>query len=85
MNETTFIEQEGTEMSSLDKQYTKYLKRMGWTALPDNSFVIVDDGWNYVLTYDEDGLFTLTNTDLQDVYDCSYDLYEMMEDFMHSK
>lgn len=72
-------------MSSLDKQYTKYLKRMGWTALPDNSFVIVDDGWNYVLTYDEDGLFTLTNTDLQDVYDCSYDLYEMMEDFMHSK
>ena len=85
MNETTFIEQEGTEMSSLDTQYTNYLKRMGWTALPDNSFVIVDDGWNYMLTYDEDGLFTLTNTDLQDVYDCSYDLYEMMEDFMHSK
>lgn len=85
MNETTFIEQEGTEMISLDKQYTRYLKRMGWTALPDNSFVIVDDGWNYMLTYDEDGLFTLTNTDLQDVYECSYDLYEMMEDFMHSK
>lgn len=85
MNETTFIEQEGTEMNSLDTQYTKYLKRMGWTVLPDNSFVIVDDGWNYMLTYDEDGLFTLTNTDLQDVYDCSYDLYEMMEEFMHSK
>lgn len=72
-------------MNSLGTQYTKYLNRMGWTALPDNSFVIVDDGWNYTLTYDEDGLFTLTNTDLQDVYDCSYDLYEMMEDFMHSK
>lgn len=72
-------------MNSLDAQHTKYLKRMGWTALPDNSFVIVDDGWNYMLTYDEDGLFTLTNTDLQDVYECSYDLYEMMEDFMHSK
>lgn len=72
-------------MNSLDTQYTNYLKRMGWTALPDNSFVIVDDGWNYMLTYDEDGLFTLTNTDLQDVYDCSYDLYEMMEEFMHSK
>lgn len=85
MNETMFIEQEGTEMSDLDKAYTRYLKRMGWTALPDNSFVIVDDGWNYMLTYDEDGLFTLTNTDLQDVYECSYDLYEMMEDFMHSK
>lgn len=85
MNETTFIERKGTEMSSLDTQYTKYLKRMGWTVLPDNSFVIVDDGWNYMLTYDEDGLFTLTNTDLQDVYECSYDLYEMMEDFMHSK
>jgi len=85
MNETTFIEQEGTEMSDLDKAYTRYLKHMGWTALPDNSFVIVDDGWNYMLTYDEDGLFTLTNTDLQDVYECSYDLYEMMEDFMHSK
>lgn len=85
MNETTFIEQEGTEMSDLGTAYTKYLKRMGWTALPDNSFVIVDDGWNYTLTYDEDGLFTLTNTDLQDVYECSYDLYEMMEDFMHSK
>lgn len=85
MNETTFTEQEGTEMNSLDTQYTNYLKRMGWTALPDNSFVIVDDGWNYMLTYDEDGLFTLTNTDLQDVYDCSYDLYEMMEEFMHSK
>lgn len=85
MNETTFIEQEGTEMNSLSTQYTKYLKRMGWTTLPDNSFVIVDDGWNYMLTYDEDGLFTLTNTDLQDVYDCSYDLYEMMEEFMHSK
>lgn len=85
MNETTFIEQEGTEMNSLGTAYTKYLKRMGWTALPDNSFVIVDDGWNYMLTYDEDGLFTLTNTDLQDVYECSYDLYEMMEDFMHSK
>ena len=85
MNETTFTEQEGTEMNSLGTQYTNYLKRMGWTALPDNSFVIVDDGWNYMLTYDEDGLFTLTNTDLQDVYECSYDLYEMMEDFMHSK
>jgi hypothetical protein len=85
MNETTFIEQEGTEMSDLGTAYTRYLKRMGWTALPDNSFVIVDDGWNYMLTYDEDGLFTLTNTDLQDVYECSYDLYEMMEDFMHSK
>lgn len=72
-------------MNSLDTAHTRYLKRMGWTALPDNSFVIVDDGWNYTLTYDEDGLFTLTNTDLQDVYDCSYDLYEMMEDFMHSK
>ena len=85
MNETTFIEQEGTEMKSLGTQYTNYLKRMGWTALPDNYFVIVDDGWNYMLTYDEDGLFTLTNTDLQDVYECSYDLYEMMEEFMHSK
>lgn len=85
MNETTFIEQKGTEMNSLGTAYTHYLKRMGWTALPDNSFVIVDDGWNYMLTYDEDGLFTLTNTDLQDVYDCSYDLYEMMEEFMHSK
>lgn len=72
-------------MSGLSTTYTNYLKRMGWTALPDNSFVIVDDGWNYMLTYDEDGLFTLTNTDLQDVYECSYDLYEMMEDFMHSK
>ena len=85
MNETTFIKQEGTEMNDLGTAYTRYLKRMGWTALPDNSFVIVDDGWNYMLTYDEDGLFTLTNTDLQDVYECSYDLYEMMEDFMHSK
>ena len=72
-------------MNSLGTQYTKYLTRSGWTALPDNSFVIVDDGWNYILTYDEDGLFTLTNTDLQEVYDCSYDLYGMMEDFMHSK
>lgn len=72
-------------MNSLSPQYTRYLKRMGWTALPDNSFVIVDDGWNYELTYDEDGLFTLTNTDLQDVYECSYDLYEMMEEFMHSR
>lgn len=85
MNETAFIKQEGTEMNDLGTAYTRYLKRMGWTALPDNSFVIVDDGWNYMLTYDEDGLFTLTNTDLQDVYECSYDLYEMMEDFMHSK
>lgn len=72
-------------MNDLGTAYTNYLKRMGWIALPDNSFVIADDGWNYMLTYDEDGLFTLTNTDLQDVYECSYDLYEMMEDFMHSK
>ena len=59
----------------------RYLKGKGWTEVPDGSFVTVDDGWNYELFVDEDGLYTLTNTDLQDVYDCSYDLREMMADF----
>lgn len=65
-------------MSSIDRQY---LKGNGWTEVFDGSFVTADDGWNYELTVDEDGLFTLSNTDLQDVYDCSYDLREMMTDF----
>lgn len=59
----------------------KYLKGNGWTEVFDGSFVTVDDGWHFELTVDEDGLFTLTNTDLQDVYECSYDLREMMIDF----
>lgn len=58
-----------------------YLKINGWTEVFDGSFVIVNDGWNFELTVDEDGLFTLTNTDLQDVYECSYNLREMMTDF----
>lgn len=80
MNEITFIEQKGTEMrmSAMDRQY---LKGNGWTGVFDGSFVTVDGGWHYELTVDEDGLFTLVNTDLQDVYDCSYDLKEMMIDF----
>lgn len=59
----------------------RYLKSKGWTEMFDGSFVTVDDGWNYELTVDVDGLFTLTNTDLHDVYDCSYDLREMMAGF----
>lgn len=58
-----------------------YLKHKGWTALPDGSFVTVYDGWNFEITVDEDGLFTLTNTDLQDVYECSYNLRELLDDF----
>lgn len=65
-------------MSAMDRQY---LKGNGWAEVLDGSFVTVDDGWNFELTVDEDGLFTLTNTDLQDVYECSYDLKEMMVDF----
>ena len=65
-------------MNAMDRQY---LKANGWTEVFDGSFVTVDDGWNYELVVDEDGLFTLTNTDLQGVYDCSYDLKEMMSDF----
>lgn len=65
-------------MNAMDRQY---LKGNGWTENFDGSFVTVDDGWHYELVVDEDGLYTLTNTDLQDVYDCSYDLREMMIDF----
>ena len=65
-------------VNAMDRQY---LRRNGWTEVFDGSFVIVDDGWNYELVVDEDGLYTLTNKDLQDVYDCSYDLREMMIDF----
>lgn len=65
-------------VNAMDRQY---LKGNGWTEASDGSFVIVDDGWHYELCVDEDGLYTLTNTDLQDVYDCSYDLREMMIDF----
>ena len=80
MNETTFIEQKGTEMrlSVMDRNH---LKGNGWTEVFDGSFVTVDDGGHFELTVDEDGLFTLTNTDLQDVYDCSYNLRGMMIDF----
>ena len=80
MNGTTFTELKGTEMrlNAMDRQY---LKGNGWTEVFDGSFVTVDDGWHYELVVDEDGLFTLTNTDLQDVYDCSYDWREMMIDF----
>lgn len=59
----------------------QYLKGNGWTEVFDGSFVIINDGWHYELVVDEDGLYTLTNKDLQDVYDCSYDLREMMIDF----
>ena len=59
----------------------RYLKGRGWTETIDGSFVVVDDGWNYELTVDEDGLFTLMITDLQDVCECSYDLKEMLSDF----
>lgn len=79
MNETTFSEQKGTEMR-MNAADRRYLKGKGWTEIFDGSFVTVDDGWNYELTVD-DGLFTLTNTDLQDVYDCSYDFKELMDDF----
>ena len=65
-------------MSAADRWY---LKGWGWTEVFDGSFVTVDDGWNYELAVDGDGLFTLTNTDLQNVYDCSYDLKGMMADF----
>lgn len=65
-------------MAAADRQY---LKGKGWTEIIDGSFVIVDDGWNFELSVDEDGLFTLVNTDLQDVYDCSYDFREMLSDF----
>lgn len=65
-------------VNAMDRQY---LKGNGWTEVSDGSFVIVDDGWHYELVVDEDGLYTLTNKDLQDVYDCSYDLREMMTDF----
>ena len=65
-------------MNAMDR---RYLKGKGWTEVIDGSFVTVDDGWNYELSVDEDGLYTLANTDLQDVYDCSYDLREMMADF----
>lgn len=65
-------------VNAMDRQY---LKGNGWTEAFDGSFVIVDDGWQYELVVDEDGLYTLTNKDLQDVYDCSYDLREMMIDF----
>lgn len=65
-------------MNAMDRQY---LKGNGWTEAFDGSFVIVDDGWQYELVVDEDGLYTLTNKDLQDVCDCSYDLREMMIDF----
>lgn len=65
-------------VSAMDRQY---LKGNGWTEVFDGSFVIVDDGWHYELVVDEDGLYTLTNKDLQDVYDYSYDLREMMIDF----
>ena len=65
-------------VNAMDRQY---LKGNGWTEVFDGSFVIVDGGWNYELVVDEDGLYTLTNKDLQAVYDCSYDLREMMIDF----
>ena len=80
MNETTFTEQKGTEMR-LNAADRRYLKGYGWTEIFDGSFVTVYDGWHYELVVDEDGLFTLTNTDLQDVYECSYNLREMMIDF----
>jgi hypothetical protein len=65
-------------VNAMDRQY---LKGNGWTEVFDGSFVIVYDGWQYELVVDEDGLYTLTNKDLQDVYDCSYNLREMMIDF----
>lgn len=74
------MEQKGTEMR-LDAMDRQYMNGNGWTELFDGSFVTVDDGWNYELILDNDGLFTLTNTDLQDVYECSYNLREMMADF----
>lgn len=65
-------------VNAMDRQY---LKGNGWTEVFDGSFVNVDDGGHYELVVDEDGLYTLTNMDLQAVYDCSYDLREMMIDF----
>ena len=65
-------------VNAMDRQY---LKGNGWTEVFDGSFVNVDDGWHYELVVDEEVLYTLTNKDLQDVYDCSYDLREMMIDF----
>lgn len=65
-------------MNAMDRQY---LKGNGWTEVIDGSFVTVDGGWRCELVVDEDGLYTLMNTDLQEVYDCSYDLREMMIDF----
>ena len=80
MNGTTFTEWKGTEMrlNAMDRQY---MRSAGWTETFDGSFVTVEDGWNYELTVDVDGLFTLTNTDLQDVYECTYNLRELMIDF----
>lgn len=80
MNGTTFTEEKGNEMR-LNARDRQYLCGNGWEELFDGTFITVDDGWNYEINVDEDGLFTLTNTDLQDVYDCSYDLREMMIDF----
>ena len=65
----------------LNGEDRRYLKGKGWTEIFDGSFVTVDDGWHYELILDEDGLYTLTNTDLQSVYDCSYDLNEVLADF----
>lgn len=80
MNRTTFTEEKGTEMR-LNVRDRQYLYGNGWEEMFDGTFTTVDDGWNYEITVDEDGLYTLTNTDLQDVYECSYDLREMMADF----
>lgn len=65
-------------VNAMDRQY---LKGNGWSEVFDGSFVIVDEGRHYELVVDEDGLYTLTNKDLQDVYDYSYNLREMMIDF----
>lgn len=65
-------------MSAMDRQY---LRGYGWTEVFDGSFVTNEYGWNYEITVNEDGLFTLTNTDLQDVYNCSYNLKELIIDF----
>lgn len=80
MNGTTFTKRKGIEMR-MNATNRQYLKGNGWTEVFDGTFVTIDDGWHYELTVDEDGLFTLTNTDLQDVYECSYNLKEMMADF----
>ena len=74
------MEEKGTEMR-MDGTVRRFLKSKGWTEVFDGSFVTTMEGWCYEITVDDDGLYTLTNTDLQDVYDCSYDLKEMLSEY----